>query len=124
MPAGDRQGGGCGAPDGVHRLAVDGDEDVDEHVLAVDPDRPVRGAPPGGPGREGVPGRVEGVVTRVAAPDRTVHIAESAWHDQHRLGDDDHRPRQQVAPVAGVEEEPGVEQDPRGGQRGEEDDEG
>ncbi len=125
VPAGHPLGRGGRAPDGGHRLAVDGDEDVDEHVLAVDADRPVRGvAAPGHRAEQGVPGRVEGVVTRAGRTGQDGPHRDEGLADQHRLGDDDHRPRQQVAPVAGVEEEPGVQHDPHGGQRGEEDDDG
>ena len=118
-------GGGGGPADGLDGLAVDGDEDVDQRVVPVEAERPLGGvlAVPGDPLRveEGVPGGVVGVVAWAGRAREDRPHRQEGLEDEEALGDDDHRVRQPVAAVRGVEQEARVEQDTERGDDGQQD---
>ena len=123
--AGHRQCRGGRAPDRLDGLAVDGDEDVDDDLLAVEDQRPVRLglAVTRHPDRveEAVASRVVGVVARAGGAGQDRPHRQQRLGDQHRLGDDDHRVRQPVAAVVRVEQERRVEQDAQRSDDGQQD---
>ena len=108
-------------------LAVHGDEDVDQDLLAAEQDRPQLGlvAQAGGLDRLLVEHRALGFVEAVGP--RALPTGQDRPHrqqgvgDQDGLGDDHHHPGQEVAAVARAEQELRVEQDAQGGDQRQQD---
>jgi len=103
-----RDGGAHRLADGLDVLAVHRDEDVDDDRCARQVHRVIAVAR----ARHEPRGRVvEDVVARVARSGQDRPHRQQRLCDEDRLGGDDHRVGQQVAPVRGIQQEPRVGQD-------------